>query len=107
MTTKARLTTGLLALRGSTLANGTGLLQVDVPALLLAGLVLQGESEDGTTLLDGGLLVGIAGDGRGDGIESLRRREVGWSCTSAFHPSLRYALLEQVLRVLSRATHRS
>lgn len=47
------------------------LLEVDVPALGLAGLVLEGEGEDGVALLDGVLAVLGAGvEGRGDGVES-------------------------------------
>jgi hypothetical protein len=41
----------------SALSDGTIVLEIDVPALLLAGLVLQRESEDGTSLLDGILLL--------------------------------------------------
>ena len=59
-------------LLAKSLSNGSLLLKVDVPALSLASLVLQGESEDGV----GGLESGLAGDiigleGVVDGIESL------------------------------------
>lgn len=51
-------TGGLLA---KTLADLAGVLEVEVPAGGLAGLVLEGESEDGVGLLDGILAVGFAG----------------------------------------------
>lgn len=46
------------------------LLEVDVPALGLAGLVLEGEGEDGAALLDGVLALGVARGKSGvDGVE--------------------------------------
>lgn len=52
------LTIGLLA---QALRDDTLLLQVDVPALGLAGGVLEREGEDGTSALDGVLAVRLAG----------------------------------------------
>ena len=43
------------------LANGALVLEVDVPALGLAGGVLEGEGKDGVALLHGILAVGLAG----------------------------------------------
>jgi hypothetical protein len=43
------------------LADGALVLQVDVPALGLAGGVLEGEGKDGVALLHGILAVGLAG----------------------------------------------
>jgi hypothetical protein len=64
-----RLTTSLLALGSSALAESTGLLKVDVPGLLLAGRVLEVEGEDGTTLLDGVLAVSLALESGRNGVE--------------------------------------
>lgn len=59
-------------LLADSLSNGTRLLEVDVPALSLASLVLQGESEDGVGGLEGALAGSIIGlEGIVDGIESL------------------------------------
>lgn len=47
-------------------------LEIDVPAVGLAGLVLEGEGEDGVALLDGVLTLGVGGgEGCVDGIEGL------------------------------------
>jgi hypothetical protein len=70
--TAAERTSRLLA---DTLADSAFVLQVDVPALGLAGGVLEGEGEDGVALLHGILAVGLAGvqglvdlvEGRGGG----------------------------------------
>lgn len=49
------------------------LLQINVPALRLARLVLEGEGKDGVALLNSILPVGVAGaEGRVDGIEGGR-----------------------------------
>ena len=59
-----------------TLTDLTGLLQVNVPALGLASLVLQGESEDGTALLDGILAIGLRRvESLVDGVEGRGGRE--------------------------------
>jgi len=69
-------TSGLLA---ETLANGAALLQVDVPAVGLASSVLKVESKDGVALLDGILLVGLAGvKGSVDGVKGGRGGELGY-----------------------------
>lgn len=60
------LTSRLLS---ESLANGALVLEVDVPALNLAGGVLEVEGEDGVALLDGVLLVGLAGESGGDGVK--------------------------------------
>lgn len=67
-------TGGLGTCWGSTLANGSGLLQVDVPAVLGAG-ALDVEGEDGTALLDGILALGLVNESRGDEVESGRGRD--------------------------------
>lgn len=52
------------------------LLEVNVPAGRLAGLVLEGEGEDGLAVLDGVLAVGFAAAQSGvDGLEGLGGRE--------------------------------
>jgi hypothetical protein len=79
----SRLTTSLLALRGSALAEGTGLLEVDVPGLLLASGVLEVEGEDGTTLLDGVLAVSVALESVRNGVEGSGGRECVFQKTSA------------------------
>lgn len=72
-------TASLLALGSKTLANDALVLQVDVPALLLAGLVLEGESIDAVTGLDGVLALSIIALQRlVDGIKGSRGREVGY-----------------------------
>jgi hypothetical protein len=61
------------------LANRPLVLEIDVPALGLAGSVLQCEGKDGVSLLDGVLAVGLAaGQGVVDGIKSGRRGELVW-----------------------------
>jgi hypothetical protein len=61
-----------------TLGDGTLLPEVDVPALGLAGLVLQGEGEDGITLLDGVLALGIVRSETAlDNVEGLGGGECG------------------------------
>jgi hypothetical protein len=61
-----------------TLGDNSLVLEVDVPALGLAGLVLQGEGEDGASLLDGVLALSIVtGEGVVDGLEGLGGRECG------------------------------
>ena len=57
------------------LGNGARVLEIDVPAVGLAGGVLEGEGKDGVALLQGVLAVGLAGveggvdrlEGRGGG----------------------------------------
>lgn len=57
--------------------NGARLLEVDVPASLLAGRVLENEGVNTVALLDGVGAVGVAGiDGGVDGVKSGRGREV-------------------------------
>lgn len=59
-------------------ANTAGLLEVDVPALRLASLVLEGEGKDTVGLLDGVLALGVgAGEDAVDDVESGRGRELG------------------------------
>ena len=59
-------------LLAESLADGSLLLEVDVPALGLTSLVLQGESKDSVGSLEGALAGGIIGlEGLVDGIESL------------------------------------
>ena len=54
------------------LGNGARVLEVDVPAVGLAGGVLEGEGEDGVALLQGVLAVGLAGVESGvDRLEGL------------------------------------
>lgn len=74
-----RLTISLLALGRNTLADGAGLLQVNVPALGRTGPVLEREREDGSALLDGVLAVGLVG-GQDvlDGVERGRGGESVW-----------------------------
>lgn len=81
-----RLTISLAASRGSALAHLTLVLQVEVPALLLALGVLQVEGDDGLGRVDGVLalaLVGLEGlvDGveRGGGGEGVCERELSAS----------------------------
>lgn len=70
-TCRGKRTTGLGA---DTVANLARLLQVDVPALGVASLVLEGKRIDPVALLDSVLAVGIAGVERGvDGLEGLGR----------------------------------
>lgn len=58
------------------LADFPFVLQIDVPALLLAGLVLQREGVDTGALLDGVLTLGFVGrEGGVDGVEGGRGRE--------------------------------
>ena len=58
-------------------ADGALFLEVDVPALGLPGLVLQGEGEYGIALLDGVFPVGLAGLEHGvDGLKCFRGREL-------------------------------
>lgn len=76
------LTSSLLAAGSSALANGAGLLQVHVPAVLLALCVLDGEAEDGAALLDGVLALGIVLEGVGDQVESGRRGNGFCLCVS-------------------------
>lgn len=60
-----------------TLANLAGLLEVDVPVLRLASLVLQGKSKDGLALLDGILPLGLVGVERVvDGVKGRRGGEL-------------------------------
>ena len=71
-----RHTISLLASRGSTLANLADLLQVEVPALLLAAGVLDVEADDGLGLLDGILALGGIGlEGSVDRVERGGRGE--------------------------------
>ena len=58
------------ALRSSTLANFTLLLQIKVPGFFLSFAVLKSESDDGLGLLDGVLALGSVGlEGGVDGVE--------------------------------------
>lgn len=76
-------TVGLLA---SALADGTLLLQVDVPALGLTSLVLEGEGKDGAALLDGVLAVGLASrEGRADLVEGSGGGELVYFKGLDFH----------------------
>ena len=71
---KDSLTIGLLSQAS---AHSTLLLEVDMPALCLAGLVLQREGVDAAGLLDGIFPVGFAGvQGFVDGVEGRRGREL-------------------------------
>lgn len=73
---RERHTSGLVA---SALADDTLVLEVNVPALLLAGLVLEGEGEDGVGLLDGALALGLVALEDGvDGVERRRGGELVW-----------------------------
>lgn len=54
----------------SAIADLASLLEVNVPALRLAGLVLQGKGKDSIALLNGGLAVSLAGERGADGIKS-------------------------------------
>ena len=88
-----RRTSWLLA---QSLCDGTLLLEVDVPALGLTSLVLQGESEDGVGALQGALAGGIIGlEGVVNGIESLG----GWegSCGINQRLSLSYRRPELIV----------
>lgn len=78
------LTIGFLALRRWALADLAALLQVNVPCLLLRLCVLQVESEDGATLLDGIFALGIGREGGGDGVESSGRGESVWDDSVRF-----------------------
>lgn len=70
---KKRHTGGVLA---DASADCALLLEVNVPAGRLAGLVLEGEGEDGLAVLDGVLAVGFAAAQSGvDGLEGLGGRE--------------------------------
>lgn len=69
-----KLTSRLLS---GAFADGARVLQVDVPAVGLAGGVLEVEGKDGLALRDGVLLVGIAGESGADRIEGGRGRELG------------------------------
>jgi hypothetical protein len=61
------------------LADFPLVLQVNVPAPLLAGVVLQGEGVDAGALLDGVLALGVVGSESGvDGIKGGRGREGVW-----------------------------
>lgn len=71
MTTGQR-TTWLLALWRKAFADLSSLLQIDVPVLLLACLVLESESEDRTALLDGVFALFVVGEGGCDQVESRR-----------------------------------
>lgn len=64
-------------LGGQALLHGARLLEVNVPAVRLAGRVLEGEGEDGVALLDGVLAVGLAAEGRVDGVKGGRGGELG------------------------------
>lgn len=63
---KRKLTGGLVA---ETLADGTGVLEVNVPAGGLALGVLEGEAEDGLALLNGVFALLLALESGGDGVE--------------------------------------
>lgn len=77
-------TVGLFA---EALADPSRVLEVDVPALGLAGSILQRESKDGVALFDGGLALGlVSGEGSVDGVEGLGGGELGCVLTrSAMH----------------------
>ena len=65
-----KLTTRLLAFRRKAFADCAGLFQVNVPALLLALLVLQREGEDRAAFLDSVFALSVAGEGGRDHVES-------------------------------------
>lgn len=71
---KKKRTGGLLA---ETLGDLALLLEVEVPALSLAGGVLEGEGEDGTALLDGVLTVGVVGQSGVDLVKGGGGGELG------------------------------
>jgi hypothetical protein len=52
-----------------------------MPTLGLTGSVLQGETKDGIALLDGVLLVRLAGESLSDSVESGGRRELVCNAT--------------------------
>lgn len=58
------------------LANSALVLEVDVPAFGLASAVLEVEGEDGVALLDGVLLVGVAGESNGNSVKGCGGREL-------------------------------
>lgn len=58
---ECRLTSWLLVSRSSALADFAGFLQVNVPVLLLALVILDSEREDGAALFDGIFALGIVG----------------------------------------------
>jgi hypothetical protein len=59
-----------------TLSNRSLAPEIDVPALRLTGLILQGKGEDGISLLDGILALGIvSGEDTVDNVEGLGRGE--------------------------------
>lgn len=73
-TRREELTVGLSTQPRGDLA---GLLEVNVPALGLASLVLEGEGVDAVALLDGVLAVGVGRvEGRVDGVEGGGGREL-------------------------------
>lgn len=55
------LTSRLLSIRGGALAGFACVFQIDVPALLCAVAVLEGEGEDGTAFLDGVFALSVVG----------------------------------------------
>ena len=70
----SQLTVGLFAGAGCYLA---GLLEVDMPAGLIAARVLESKGVDAVTLLDSVLAISVAGvDGCLDGVEGGRGREL-------------------------------
>lgn len=71
---KQKHTGGLLA---ETLGDLALLLEVEVPALGLAGGVLEGEGEDGAALLDGVLAVGVRGESLVDLVKGGGGGELG------------------------------
>lgn len=81
---------GLLA---EALGDLAGALEVEVPGSGLASLVLEGEGEDGTALLDGSLALVLRGVQDGvDGIESRGGGELGCEMVS----SVSYRLVAMV-----------
>lgn len=73
--TKDGLTCRLVSQTLSDLSLGS---EVQVPALGLAGLVLQGEGEDGIGLLDGVLARGFSVESGVDHIKGLGGGECSW-----------------------------
>lgn len=76
-------TTRLLAVWRVSFTDSSRLLQVNVPVLLLAILVLECECEDCTGLLNGIFAVGFAGESSGDRVESCGGGEGGCEEVSA------------------------
>lgn len=72
----------LFAIWSRAFACFAGVFEIDVPGFLGAGLVLEGEGEDGTARFDGVGAFGGGGEGGVYGIEGGGRREVGCEAMS-------------------------